>query len=289
MGKRVHKENCECTTCRSKRGDRPQHKPGCICCICKALRGEAPSGKDHPRYGKSSWCKDLTKKNDKRIKDRTEKAILKNTGQKRSKETKEKMSIARNKRPRESEKTRQKRSNTLKEKYKNGWTNGTHKLEETHKENCSCSFCKQKRGEKVKFVHKDDCTCYKCRAKRGECKGKNAAAYGKIPWNFDKEFYEKFGIKKSFYPYNENFNYKLKKKVRKYYDNCCVVTGMSNEEHKKLYGRSLFVHHWNYNKDTDDPYWMVPVCQTINNLAERDKEAWMSLFGGIVQEKINKK
>lgn len=107
------------------------------------------------------------------------------------------------------------------------------------------------------------------------------------PAIFDKEFYEKHGIKKSKYPYNEKFDKKLKQKVRYYYNNQCVVTGMSNDEHKQLYGCSLIVHHWNYDKSTDDSYWMVPVCRPVNSYVEHDKEAWMSFFGGIVQEKID--
>lgn len=278
MGKRVHKENCGCTVCRSKRGDRPQHKPGCNCCICKAIRGEAPSGKDHPRYGKSSWCKDLTKENDERIKDRGKK--ISKSLKDREFSVEHKKNLSTNHRKVNSKKSNKKRSDNLKKQYENGRKPvvGIN----YHKENCNCSFCRQKRGDKVKFIHKENCTCFRCRSKRGECRGINSPLC-------DKEFYEEYGTLRGRYPYSEHFNKIIKKEVLDNYNWQCVVTGISNEEHRQLFGCGLSIHHWNYDKSTDDSYWMVPVCNQINSMANFDKEAWTSFFGGIVQEKINNK
>jgi hypothetical protein len=100
----------------------------------------------------------------------------------------------------------------------------------------------------------------------------------------DWDFYNRYGIKKSQYPYNPYFDNKLKQKVFEKWYNRCVITGMTNEEHIKLYGQSLHVHHWNYDKSTQDVYWLIPVCMPINEMANGDKEAWMSIFGGIVEE-----
>lgn len=105
----------------------------------------------------------------------------------------------------------------------------------------------------------------------------------------DWEFYSKYGCKKSKYPYNDNFNKSLKIQVLQSYDNKCVVTGITNEEHILLHGRSLSVHHWNYDKDENNIYYLVPICWEINSLANFDKECWISLFGGIVQEHLEGK
>jgi len=110
---------------------------------------------------------------------------------------------------------------------------------------------------------------------------------GENHYHFDKVFYEEHGVWKSIFPYTEQFSPKMKRWVLKLYDNKCVITGITNEEHKRLYGRSLTIHHWNYNKDESSMYWLVPVSQEINAMANYDQDAWISLFGGIVEEKMN--
>jgi len=110
---------------------------------------------------------------------------------------------------------------------------------------------------------------------------------GENHYNFDIEFYQEHGIWRSHYPYNENFNSKTKRWVLKLYNYKCVVTGITNDEHKRLYGRSLIIHHWNYDKSNSDMYWLVPVCSEINAFANHDRESWMAFFGGIVEEKMN--
>lgn len=237
------------------------HKENCQCCICKSERHEPLSSSHKLNIS-------ISKK-----------------GMKFSDEHKINLSL--NHRKSNSKESNIKRIETIKLQYKQGRKVIIGKR--FHKKGCSCSFCMQERREGFNFKHQKKCNCIKCKLIRKELSGKKHPAYGNIPWNFDKEFYEKFGIKKSSYPYNDKFTYRLKRKLREFYDNRCVVTGMSNNEHKKLYGRHLFIHHWNYNKIEIDPYWMVPVCQTINNLAEQDKEGWMSLFGGIVQEHYSNK
>ena len=102
----------------------------------------------------------------------------------------------------------------------------------------------------------------------------------------DVDFLKNHGTTKTNFPYNIKFDSKLKKKVKEQWGNKCVVTGITNEEHKQLYGRGLHIHHWNYDKSTDDDYWMLPVDLTINHMSEFDKEGWMSLFGGIAETGI---
>jgi hypothetical protein len=102
----------------------------------------------------------------------------------------------------------------------------------------------------------------------------------------DWDFYNEHGVKKSQYPYSEFFNDNTRKKIREHWNNKCVITGITNEEHKQLYNQELHIHHWNYNKDENDIYYMLPVCNSINLMANFNKESWESLFGGIAETGI---
>ena len=89
----------------------------------------------------------------------------------------------------------------------------------------------------------------------------------------------------SFEPYATIFNEKFKEKIRWIYENECVVTGMTQQEHIAKYGRKLNVHHWNYNKKETNPFYFVPVCYAINVMAGYNKGQWIDLFNGIAEEK----
>jgi len=129
-------------------------------------------------------------------------------------------------------------------------------------------------------------------------KGKKAYWYGKhlsektkrkisdslTDWSFVK----KYGTTRHRYPYSINFSKKNKKAIRNIYSNKCVVTGITQEEHIKKYGKGLVIHHWNHDKETKDPFYMVPVAEKINNICKdtgKNKDEWMSLFNGIVENK----
>jgi len=112
-------------------------------------------------------------------------------------------------------------------------------------------------------------------------KTRNKIRMGNIDW----DFYNEHGCLKRNYPYNDCFTKEFKDKIRALYDNKCVVTGMTNEEHKVKYGMSLHVHHWLYNKDETDPFYFVPVTNEINGMANKNKSEWIELFNGIAEDK----
>lgn len=105
--------------------------------------------------------------------------------------------------------------------------------------------------------------------------------------NTDIDFLLSTGGKytRSTYPYSKCFKTLLKKQVRELYDNKCVVTGMTNEEHKEKYGCSLHIHHWTYNKDETNPFYFVPVTQSINSQANANHSQWRDMFWGIAEDK----
>lgn len=101
----------------------------------------------------------------------------------------------------------------------------------------------------------------------------------------DTDFYNEYGCLKSNYPYNDCFTNEFKNIVRSRDGNRCVVTGMTNEEHKTKYGRSLCVHHWTYDKNVTDPFYFVTVTCGINIAAETNRGEWIDMFNEIMEDK----
>jgi hypothetical protein len=125
---------------------------------------------------------------------------------------------------------------------------------------------------------------------------------GNVPWNkgkivsektrnkisdslIDWDFYNKHGCLKRNYPYNDCFTKEFKDMIRERDGNKCVVTGMTNEEHKAKYGRALYVHHWMYNKDETNPFYFVTVTCKINTMAWTNRGEWIDMFNGIMEDK----
>jgi len=65
---------------------------------------------------------------------------------------------------------------------------------------------------------------------------------------------------KSFEPYSIEFNNSLKKKIRDRGGNKCQVCGLSNEESKNLWGKSLIVHHIDEDKKNSNEENLIPLC-----------------------------
>jgi hypothetical protein len=103
----------------------------------------------------------------------------------------------------------------------------------------------------------------------------------------DWDFYNKHGVTKTRYPYNNCFTEEFKEKIRKRDNYTCQVTGMTNEEHIKKYGKQLHVHHWNYNKNETNPFYFVSVTHDINSMAnsKKDRMKWIDMFNGIMEDK----
>lgn len=167
------------------------------------------------------------------------------------------------------EKTRKKLSEIKKGKTPN-WKNGHPLKGKHHSEETRRKISEANKG--MPNNHIESCTCYVCKAKRGEAivwnKGLTREtdervrryADAKIDW----DFYNKYGTIKKLYPYSDIFTEKFKKAIIKLYGNKCVITGMSNEEHKIKHGRSLAIHHWTYDKDETNPFYFVPISMEIH-------------------------
>ena len=196
--------------------------------------------------GKPSWNKGLTKETDNRIKKYADKA----NGRKMPKEQIEKM----------------------RKNFRENPPVDKHKLD------CTCFVCVYNRTGKH---NRRGMPCWS----KGQTKETNPILLQHSYRMTDWDFYEKYGCKKINYPYNDNFSWNFKNKIRNLYDNKCVVTGMTNEEHIKKYEFSLSIHHWLYNKNETNPFYFVPVTCVINGMANTNRAQWIDMFNGIAEDK----
>ena len=251
--------------------------------IKKISEGVSKTRQEMSKRGElKQWCKGLTKDTNESLRSSSKKL----KGRKFSKETIEKMSKIR-------------KDNFAKGKIKawnKGLTKNTDQRIAKYGKNSSKTKQQQKQtGELQNIQEKQSQTMKKLYA-IGEitiwCEGLTKETHPSLVSsgrkaslrNRDWTFYNQHGTLKSRYPYNSIFNYETKQQIREKWGNKCVVTGMTSEEHKQIYGCDLHIHHWTYNKEEEDTYFMLPVCNQVNMMANGDKEEWMSIFGGIAEE-----
>ena len=85
--------------------------------------------------------------------------------------------------------------------------------------------------------------------------------------------------------YSWEFTDKLKDEIR-VRDNCtCQNCGMVEEEHLIVYGRSLDVHHINYNKDDCRRENLISLCIQCNVRANYNRALWQEKFTAAVMLK----
>ena len=103
--------------------------------------------------------------------------------------------------------------------------------------------------------------------------------------NTDWDFYDEHGTYRSKYPYCEKWTKEFREMIRERDGNRCVITGMTNEEHLAMCGKSLPIHHWTYDKDETNPFYFVTVTCGINTLANKNRAEWTDCFNGIMEDK----
>lgn len=89
---------------------------------------------------------------------------------------------------------------------------------------------------------------------------------GQIPWNKGFGDYIKGennprwlgGITEHLYP--DDFNDDLKNQVKKRFGHKCAICGMSEEESLDKMGKSLAIHHIDFNKENNKLNNLVPLC-----------------------------
>ena len=92
----------------------------------------------------------------------------------------------------------------------------------------------------------------------------------------------------SFEPYCILFNNEFKERVRAFFDNKCALCGKTKEEN----GRSLCIHHVNYDKKTccnDSERLFVPLCGSCHSKTNNNREYWEEYFKDLIKNEYGGK
>ena len=86
---------------------------------------------------------------------------------------------------------------------------------------------------------------------------------------------------RSYEPYPAEFSEKLKRQIRERDGYICQACGISQDE----LGKTLAIHHIDYNKHNNNPNNLITLCQSCNNKANHNREYWIEYF----EEKMRNK
>jgi hypothetical protein len=89
-------------------------------------------------------------------------------------------------------------------------------------------------------------------------------------------------------PYCKKFNDDLKKRVRAYFGNCCVLCGKTEEEN----GKALSIHHVNYDKKAGcngKRVMLVPLCKNCHAEVHGEDEYYERYFQKMIETEYNSK
>jgi hypothetical protein len=93
----------------------------------------------------------------------------------------------------------------------------------------------------------------------------------------------------SFEPYCKKFDNKFKTRCREFFENKCVVCGITTEQNK----RKMCVHHVNYNKDTccdeNVKQLFVTLCAKHHGLTNHSRDYWNEKFTKLIEEEYDGK
>lgn len=89
---------------------------------------------------------------------------------------------------------------------------------------------------------------------------------------------------RNFKEYPQEFNDKLKAKIRKQDDYTCQNCSMTEKEHLKKYNKSLEIHHIDYNKKNCKEENLITLCQECNYKTNFNKEYWNKFYIKIKKE-----
>ena len=78
--------------------------------------------------------------------------------------------------------------------------------------------------------------------------------------------------------YTNNFNKKLRNKIRKRDNFKCQFCGLTQEEHFALYKRVLHVHHIDYNKKNCDEENLISLCIPCHMKTNFNRDYWINKF-----------
>lgn len=87
----------------------------------------------------------------------------------------------------------------------------------------------------------------------------------------------------SFEPYCPKFNDDLKKRIRAFFDNRCVLCGKTSESN----GKKLDCHHVEYNKQAccdGKPVHFAALCRSCHDMTRKDRDRWEEMLHRVINE-----
>ena len=90
---------------------------------------------------------------------------------------------------------------------------------------------------------------------------------------------------KSFEPYDETFNNKFKREIRKRDNQVCMLCLV----HKEKLNRALDVHHINYNKLMSLPQNCISLCKSCHIKTNFNRAHWIKFFQSLLEERYSYK
>lgn len=86
------------------------------------------------------------------------------------------------------------------------------------------------------------------------------------------------------FPYPMEFNESLKLQIRERDCFTCQNCQMTEEEHLRVYGQSLHVHHIDYDKENLNQDNLITLCNSCNTRANYNRHKWMDKYNKIMEE-----
>ena len=90
---------------------------------------------------------------------------------------------------------------------------------------------------------------------------------------------------RSFEPYTKEFTEDLKEIIRKRDNYECQNCGMTEEEHLIVTGKSLTVHHIDYNKKNCSKENLITTCNSCNIRANYNRNYWKEIYNSKLESK----
>ena len=173
--------------------------------------------------------------------------------------------------------------------------------ERNHKIDCHCGVCKAVRGE-TKGIKKSEETKKKMKevtrqSLTEEHKEAIRNSYyhthrdGKNNWNYGRkrELSPVWQGGISFDPYSIEWTSELREFIRNRDNHTCQNCNITEEEHIIVFGRTLHVHHIDYNKQNCQKDNLITLCISCNIRANYDREYWKIFYQNkiiIIQKEI---
>ncbi len=89
---------------------------------------------------------------------------------------------------------------------------------------------------------------------------------------------------KSLEPYGEEFNERLKERIRERDGHICQFCQRTEIENWQKHRKRLNVHHIDYDKKHNDERNLISLCQTCHSPAHFDREFWQGHYEARIRE-----